>query len=148
VMDQLRRQPGNAQLVMGANICEELTDKLRITIIASKYGRPEQARGAVPDPDIAVEEAAASGRIETQFFKAAEVARTRSRFAPPAPDLSNDKKDRIFAAQNGRAGRVRKAAARLLQTQLPLEIISKDRFEKAQPTIHRGEDLDVPTYIR
>jgi cell division protein FtsZ len=34
------------------------------------------------------------------------------------------------------------------QAQLPLEIISRGRFEKSQPTIHRGEDLDVPTYIR
>src|ERR1043165_7808797 len=37
---------------------------------------------------------------------------------------------------------------KLRQTQLPLEIVSKGRFDKSQPTIHRGEDLDVPTYIR
>jgi cell division protein FtsZ len=34
------------------------------------------------------------------------------------------------------------------QAQLPLEIISKGRFDKSEPTIHMGEDLDVPTYIR
>jgi cell division protein FtsZ len=34
------------------------------------------------------------------------------------------------------------------QTQLPLEIVSKGRFDKSEPTIHKGEDLDVPTYIR
>jgi cell division protein FtsZ len=34
------------------------------------------------------------------------------------------------------------------QGQLPLEIINKGRFDKAEPTIHKGEDLDVPTYIR
>ena len=28
------------------------------------------------------------------------------------------------------------------------EIISKGRFEKSQPTIYKGEDLDLPTYIR
>ena len=31
---------------------------------------------------------------------------------------------------------------------LPLEIVSKGRFEKSEPTIYHGEDLDVPTYIR
>jgi hypothetical protein len=31
---------------------------------------------------------------------------------------------------------------------LPLEIVSKGRFEKSEPTIHKGEDLDQPTYIR
>jgi len=30
----------------------------------------------------------------------------------------------------------------------PLEIVSKGRFDKSEPTIHKGEDLDVPTYIR
>jgi hypothetical protein len=32
--------------------------------------------------------------------------------------------------------------------QLPLEIISKGRFDKSEPTIHKGADLDVPTSIR
>jgi len=31
---------------------------------------------------------------------------------------------------------------------LPLEIVNKGRFDKSEPTIHKGEDLDVPTYIR
>jgi cell division protein FtsZ len=34
------------------------------------------------------------------------------------------------------------------QTQLPLETVSKGRFDQSEPTIHKGEDLDVPTYIR
>ncbi|MCI0745447.1 MAG: cell division FtsZ family protein [Verrucomicrobia subdivision 3 bacterium] len=44
--------------------------------------------------------------------------------------------------------RLRKQTARLRQTQLPLDIISRGRFEKSEPTIHHGQDLDVPTYIR
>jgi hypothetical protein len=31
---------------------------------------------------------------------------------------------------------------------LPLDIISRGRFDKSEPTIYKGEDLDVPTYIR
>jgi cell division protein FtsZ len=34
------------------------------------------------------------------------------------------------------------------QGQLQLDIISKGRFDKSEPTIHKGEDLDVPTFIR
>ena len=34
------------------------------------------------------------------------------------------------------------------QNELPLEIVSKGRFAKSEPTIHRGEDLDMPTYMR
>ena len=45
-------------------------------------------------------------------------------------------------------GRGRKSASRMKQTQLQLEIVSKGRFEKSEPTLHHGQDLDVPTYIR
>ena len=54
--------------------------------------------------------------------------------APPPIQLSN--------------GRGRKSNSRMKQTQLPLEIVSKGRFEKSEPTLHQGQDLDVPTYIR
>jgi cell division protein FtsZ len=46
------------------------------------------------------------------------------------------------------ARRGRKGAAKMRQAQLPLAIISKGRFDKSEPTIHKGEDLDIPTYIR
>lgn len=44
--------------------------------------------------------------------------------------------------------RPRRAGSKLVQTQLPLAIVSKGRFDKSEPTIHHGEDLDVPTYLR
>jgi cell division protein FtsZ len=37
---------------------------------------------------------------------------------------------------------------KMKQGQLPLEIVSKGRFEKSEPTTHQGEDLDLPTFIR
>ena len=37
---------------------------------------------------------------------------------------------------------------KIVQEMLPLEIVSKGRFENSEPTIHQGEDLDQPTYIR
>ena len=53
-----------------------------------------------------------------------------------------------MAGQPPVPGRSRKASAKMRQGQLPLEIIAKGRFDKSEPTIHKGEDLDVPTYIR
>jgi len=44
--------------------------------------------------------------------------------------------------------RKRGAVAKAVQGQLPLTIISKGRFDKSEPTLHRGEDLDIPTFIR
>jgi len=41
-------------------------------------------------------------------------------------------------------GRSRKAK----QQELELQSVSKGRFEKSEPTLHQGENLDVPTFIR
>jgi len=42
----------------------------------------------------------------------------------------------------------RKGSTKPVQTQLPLTIVSKGRFDKSEPTKHNGEDLDVPTFLR
>jgi len=41
-----------------------------------------------------------------------------------------------------------KGAHKPVQTQLPLTIVSKGRFDKSEPTKCNGEDLDVPTFLR
>jgi cell division protein FtsZ len=47
-----------------------------------------------------------------------------------------------------RAPQKRRGAAKPVQTQLPLTIVSRGRFDKSEPTKHNGEDLDVPTFLR
>ena len=44
--------------------------------------------------------------------------------------------------------RPRRSPGKAVQTQLPLSVVSKGRFDNSEPTLHKGEDLDVPTYIR
>jgi cell division protein FtsZ len=39
-------------------------------------------------------------------------------------------------------------APKVKQEDLPLEPIARGRFEKVEPTIVEGEDLDVPTFLR
>lgn len=34
------------------------------------------------------------------------------------------------------------------QGQLPLDMLQRGRFDKSEPTIRNGENLDLPTYIR
>ena len=79
----------------------------------------------------------------------AGTTRPASRYLPPAPELTPEQTDRLLITQAEGSSRSRKKAnLRMRQGQLPLEIVSKGRFEKSEPTIHKGEDLDVPTYIR
>jgi cell division protein FtsZ len=79
-----------------------------------------------------------------EFVDPAETARPASRFIAPPSALSDEKREQLL---KGRTGFSRKRLSRL-QKELPLEIVFKGRFEKSEPTIRAGEDLDVPTYIR
>jgi len=112
VMEQVKRQCGHAQIVMGAAADAGLQEKLCVTVIAAK--------------------ANASATNVTPRAESHNVAATGAHHREPS--LPRPRK--------------RGPGAKAVQTQLPLTIISKGRFDKSEPTLHRGEDLDVPTFIR
>jgi cell division protein FtsZ len=141
VMDHINRQCEHAQVIMGAAIDETFGDRLAITLIATHKGSdPANSHSRSLQT---------SEELTTQLLDRASGPRPNSRIVPPAPELTLEKMEQMLARQA--AGMPRKAVpktTKLRQTQLPLEIVSKGRFDKSEPTIHRGEDLDVPTYIR
>ena len=71
-------------------------------------------------------------------------------YTPPAPTADaltpECREDLIRVAAKEEPNRTKRR--KIIQELLPLEIVSKGRFEKSEPTIHKGEDLDQPTYIR
>jgi cell division protein FtsZ len=76
--------------------------------------------------------------------------RVRFAYTPPAPaveTITPEMKDSLLEAAAKQEPN-RKKRKEIKQEMLPLEVISKGRFEKSEPTIHKGEDLDQPTYIR
>lgn len=153
LMEQIQRQCENAHIIMGAAIEPEFSERLLVTVIASR-----KAPGAVEDEMIATattqlpatrQTTPTDGpNFDTQFFHDSPVPRPASRFIAPAPELPPEKKAELLTRQNGGAGKQRKSSNKMRQGTLPLDIISRGRFEKSEPTIHQGEDLDVPTYIR
>ena len=86
--------------------------------------------------------------LAAQLLPRSTTARPGSRFVPPAPTLPPEQVQQLLARQGRGGSRPRKSPPKMRQGQLPLEIVSKGRFDKSEPTIHKGEDLDVPTYIR
>jgi cell division protein FtsZ len=112
VMDQVKRQCGRAQIIMGAAVDEALADKLCVTVIAA---RPEASCASLKPQ---TETRTAGGPASSRDFVVAHTARAR------------------------------KPGNKPVQTQLPLTIVSKGRFDKSEPTKHNGEDLDVPTFLR
>jgi cell division protein FtsZ len=143
VMEHINGKCDRAQVVMGAAIDEAFRERLAITLIAVRRGE------ALPAPHEPEEPSQPETRTITEdpgahFLKPEDGARTQSRFVPPAPALTPEKMEQLAARQT----RSRKNSSKMRQGQLPLEIVSKGRFDKSEPTIHKGEDLDVPTYIR
>ena len=147
IMEQINRQCENAHIIMGAGIQEALAGRLSVTLVASRQNTREErtsARSTHPSQPAAPE---GSHAQDKDIFTPGAAPRPASRFVPPAPALTPQRAEQLLNSQAG-GGRSRKKSAALRQGQLQLEIISKGRFEKSEPTIVEGEDLDVPTYIR
>ncbi len=156
VMSQINHACEYAHIIMGAAVEAELGDRLSVTVIAAR--QPEAgAAEAVTAPAVLREgdearskrtasETVEASAFDSQFIEKNPPTRPPSRFVPPPPELGPEKKQQLLAQQKRRP--YRKPGSKMRQGTLPLEIVSKGRFEKSEPTIYHGEDLDVPTYIR
>jgi cell division protein FtsZ len=118
VMDEVKRNCTHAQIIMGAAVDEALQEKLCVILIAAKQNEPP---------------ANLTPRTETRATQ------------PVAAAAAPNYRDVLMARSRTRS---RRGNAKLVQSQLPLTIVSKGRFDKSEPTLHEGEDLDVPTYLR
>jgi cell division protein FtsZ len=137
VMEKIGRHCEQAQVVMGAAIDAAMANKLSIALVAAKNS------------------------VEKIEAPAANLSEQNSPTDPadgPGGDLAvNPRFDRRILSSPplhqrepavSRNGRARRDKDKMFQTQLPLAIVSKGRFDKSEPTIHKGEDLDIPTYLR
>jgi cell division protein FtsZ len=152
LMGQLERHCEQAQIVLGAQIDEALEDQLALTVIATRHEQlapPARLRGATAS-DAAQDLSHPSGPTpppETEAFQTSSGPRAPSRFVAPPPELTGEQQEALLAQQTSpKTGRPSRSTLR--QGLLPLEVKSRGRFDKSEPTIYRGEDLDVPTYIR
>src|SRR5947208_12700086 len=156
VMSRINHACEYAHIIMGAAVEAELGDRLSVTVIAAR--QPEAgAAEAVTAPAVLREgdearskrtasETVEASAFDSQFIEKNPPTRPPSRFVPPPPELGPEKKQQLLAQQKRRP--YRKPGSKMRQGTLPLEIVSRGRFEKSEPTIYHGEDLDVPTYIR
>jgi cell division protein FtsZ len=135
IMQEINSRCEGTQVIMGATIHPDFRDRLALTLIAVRNRDEASERSNKAEPE----------ELQNQLLSRS-ASRTNSRFLPPAPTLDPEQMQQLIARQDRWRGRRR--LPRMRQTQLPLEIISKGRFDKSEPTIHKGEDLDVPTYIR
>ena len=152
VLERFSRLSEKTCFIVGAAIDDRMEGQLGVTVVVScRETFPAEALAAATGYSSRLTESLselAGPEIDSQFFGGAPVQRPAFRFVPPPPDLTPEQAHRMLAQRSGSTARQRKAVSRWSQGLLPLEIISKGRFEKSEPTVRDGEDLDVPTYIR
>jgi cell division protein FtsZ len=136
IMEQIKGKCGGAQMRMGACIDQGFGDTLAVTLICVRNLEAE------PTPRSRTEQ------LDTQLLDRTATLKPSSRLLPPPPALPPEKMAQMLSQQSRRRLAPRRVVAKMRQTQLPLEIVSKGRFDRSEPTIHKGEDLDVPTYLR
>jgi len=146
VMKEINRRCENANVVFGAAVDERYSEKLNLTLVVTRRDPREEEAELNPGAAASIDASVQSEMLDTQFLNN-KTSRPKSRLVPPPPEMSEEKKQELLKKSNGRNGGGSKFG-KARQATLPLEIVSKGRFDKTEPTIHNGEDLDVPTYIR
>jgi cell division protein FtsZ len=154
VMDQIKRRCENAQLVVGAAVDAAFNQRLAVTLVAAKRNPPDAQTAAAavetragPEP-LRSELPPSPLELDTQHLSPPVAETGGSQLVPPAPELTAEQTAQLLAQRAGAAGAREEKARKLRQGILPLEIVSKGRFARSEPTVHRGADLDLPTYIR
>lgn len=151
VMEQINKHCEKVPVVLGAAVDETFADRLAVTLLTSKRDaatpEPPGAGGDFADePEESVLSRTGSDH-ENQFTGVASAARTRSRVVAPQ-ETGREVTQNLIEPHGGAGSGRRKTPQKMRQGQLPLEIVSKGRFDKCEPTIYNGEDLDLPTFVR
>jgi|GEM_PF-104747 len=146
VMDSIHKHCGSAHVFIGATIDPTMTDGLAVTLIASKGGRLGVVTESAPANRVEAGLKIDAG-LDFGLDKQNGPMKSTTRFLPPeGGDIASGTGGSTKEA--GAGGKLRQAVRRMRQGMLPLEVVSRGRFEKSEPTLHKGEDLDIPTYIR
>jgi len=160
------------QILFGTAVDSRMGDRLSVTIISSftadKDSIPQQippAQSSVPAmPPVWAQPQNASPKIEIEP-EAARMETSQSAETIPVdqpapvetalqqPSMPHKPEPRLNAPQTNPAPMKEgkpspEKSGQAKQEVLQFEPVTRGRFEKSEPTIVEGEDLDVPTYLR
>jgi cell division protein FtsZ len=141
VMKAVTSMVPNALVKFGVTVDEALADRMVVTLVAART-----VEFPAVEQELATERPRRATSIEADLLEAKTV-RPMTRVVPPPPDFAPEKRERIMA-QHARSTVRSRVRAKAKSNQLQFDLVSKGRFEKSEPTIHHGEDLDLPTYLR
>lgn len=138
-VEPISRHANRAHIIMGAAIDETYRGKLAVTVIAAANILP---RRVVPQP-VSTRPTTFARLGDAPLYRNARPAAT-----PVVAPVASTPKPAVENVARNEAVAVAKSPAKPKQETLPLEGVSRGRFDKSEPTLYNGEDLDVPTFIR
>ena len=153
-VEPISRLASRAHVIMGAATDETMRDKLSVTVIAGVALMPHRAISSLPHKPV-------SARIRPNEINPA-LSRmnldrgVRSAPAPAAPVASASTSGETpgpaskarLESDSSQAPQPKKQPVVPKQETLALDNISRGRFDKSEPTLYDGENLDVPTFLR
>lgn len=142
VMELVHNRCGQTPVLLGAALDPALTERLTVTVISTRRGRTTPASPTDRSPRPAAETVPAAGS-DVEADHELVGSPTRVADASGGTAVAANARPRV-----GASPAARKTAPRLRQVALPLDIQAKSRFDKSEPTLHKGQNLDQPTYIR
>ncbi len=166
LMDELNRHIGDdTRILFGTAVDPRMGNRMAVMLLSALSGDAPARLAAAAPPAAQPEPAAAAPDRTTPQPAIAFVAEDPPHEIPaPLPELvpafgPPDQPDRIAAklkpatrpalATAGGAVEAAKAREReIKQEQLSFEPVTRGRFEKSEPTIVDGQDLDVPAFMR
>ncbi|MGD1018801.1 MAG: cell division protein FtsZ [Verrucomicrobiia bacterium] len=142
-VEPISRLASRAHVIMGAAIDEAYRGKLSVTVIAAANILP---RRVVPQP------ATAQPALPRRAVESMPPRNNSRLVSTPTPavgaPVSSSPKPAMEEAPKPEPVVAQKSNAKPKQETLPLEGVSRGRFDKSEPTLYNGEDLDVPTFLR
>lgn len=152
VMEQLRQQIGNVPMIVGASIDVTMGERLGLTLIASWHRKSPLLSLRIDAPhgeDFIFPVPIERGEMEASFFKgSSERIPSATRYVAPPPTSSDRQTNQLFSQSRLTHRQRHQTKKQIKKGTLKLESIARGRFEKSAPTLHKGEDLDVPTFLR
>ncbi|MEA3211436.1 MAG: cell division protein FtsZ [Chthoniobacter sp.] len=163
LMDEFGRHVSDqTQILFGTSVEPRLGQKMNVTIISSiptgvvaatEAPRPVTRRESSPvaprEPERVAEPELL--REEPPAIVPAPEPTAAQTMAPVTPDaelIPNGHSAAASAQARAAAAAAKKAAREAKQEQMQFEPVTRGRFEKSEPTIVDGQDLDVPTFLR
>jgi len=143
IMDFIKRGAKKAFFKVGESIDPQLSGRLDVTVLtAAPAENPYNQQQQIQSAKQSLQEYPESYSFQNEEPSSKSIG---SSIPAPAPLVSSEQISSIYSQKN--PANIIKMPI-LKQAKFDFEVVSHARFEKTFPTIHKGQNLDVPTYAR